>query len=220
MPLTLALLREDLRTHLGMDVSDLDDTDADRLLNRAWWSVSSQLRFREREGAVTLTLTAGTRAYSIPTTNSVPLDVIQRVVIRPTDGSTSDWDSLIKIDDWNMFEIQDDSADMRAQPTKYSTREQQLIFDPVPDKQYLVNIKYLKTLQDIQSSGPEAPQEWHEVILWGAISRGFFARGDWNRGTAAQNQQAVFMQILDTQEDKNEEDHIYSGLRVIRRRYP
>lgn len=169
---------------------------------------------------MTLTLVAGTRNYTIPSVSGFPLDVIQRIVIRPTDSSTQAWEPLIRIDDWNMFEIQDDSADMRAQPSRYSTREEELIFDPVPDQEYIVNIKYLKTLQDIQSSGPEAPQEWHEVILWGAISRGFFARGDWNRGTAAQNQQAVFLQALDTQEDKNEEDHVYSGLRVIRRRYP
>jgi len=203
-----------------MDAVDLDNTAADRLLNRAWWSLSSQLRFREREGSVTFPLIAGTRAYSIPSISGFPLDVIQRVIIRLTTGTTQDWDSLIKIDDWNMFEIQDDSSDMQGQPTKYSTRGQQIIFDPVPDQQYTVDVKYLKTLQDIQSSGPEAPQEWHEVILWGAISRGFFARGDWNRGTQAQNQQAIFLQALDTQEDKNEEDHIYSGLRVIRRRYP
>lgn len=220
MSLTLALLREDLRTHLGMDDNDLDDTDADRLLNRSWWAVSSQLRFREREGVASLTLTDGTREYSIPSIYGFPLDVIQRIVIQPNDGSTTEWEPLIKIDDWNMIEIQDDGADVRGQPSRYSIREQQLIFDPVPEKNYTARIKYLKTLQDIQSSGPEAPQEWHEVILWGAISRGFFARGDWNRGNAAQNQQAIFMQALDTQEDKNQEDRVYSGLKVIRRRYP
>lgn len=220
MSLTLALLREDLRTHLGMDSGDLDDTDADRLLNRSWWAVSSQLRFREREGVTTLALVAGTRSYSIPSISGFPLDVIQRIVVQPNDGSSTTWEPLIKIDDWNMLEIQDDASDMQAQPERYSTREEEIIFNPTPDKAYTARIKYLKTLQDIQSSGPEAPQEWHEVILWGAISRGFFARGDWNRGTAAQNQQAIFLQTLDTQEDKNQEDRVYSGLKVIRRRYP
>jgi len=216
MSLTLALLRDDLRTHLGMDEDDLPDSDADRLLNRSWWSLSSQLRYRERESVLLLGLLAGVKEYTI----SSIIDVIQRVVIQPGDQDPDAWDPLIKIDDWNMFEIQNDSAAAEALPTRYSTRGQSIVFDPTPDAAYTVRIKYLKTLADIESSGPDAPQEWHEVILWGAISRGFFARGDWNRGVQAQNQQAIFLQALDTQEDKNQEDRVYSGLKVIRRRYP
>lgn len=216
MSLTLALLRDDLRTHLGMDEDDLPDSDADRLLNRSWWSLSSQLRYRERESVLLLGLLAGVKEYTI----SSIIDVIQRVVIQPGDQDPDAWDPLIKIDDWNMFEIQNDSATAEALPTRYSTRGQSIVFDPTPDAAYTVRIKYLKTLADIESSGPDAPQEWHEVILWGAISRGFFARGDWNRGVQAQNQQAIFLQALDTQEDKNQEDRVYSGLKVIRRRYP
>jgi hypothetical protein len=128
------------------------------------------------------------------------------------------WEPLSNISDWNMFDLKDSSLEER--PTHYSIRGSSFILWPNPDDVYDVEVKYLRTLADIQASGPDAPQEWHEVILWGAISRGFFARGDWNRGTAAQNQQALFLQTLDTQETKNQEDHIYSGLRVVRRRYP
>lgn len=214
MSLTLALLREDLRTHLGMDSNDLDDTDADRLLNRSWWSVSSQLRFSERDGTYNFDTVAGTRSYSWAS----DMDAVQRVVAKRSDEDT--YGPLAKIDDWNMFAMRDDDSGVEGRPVRYSLRENNIILDPVPDDVYNVSVKYLKTLADLQSSGPDAPQEWHEVILWGAISRGFFSRGDWNRGTAAQNQQLAYMAGLDTQETKSQEDRVYSGFRVIRRGYP
>lgn len=195
-----------------MDDLDLPDNDADLLLNRSWWTVSSQLRFYERDGTYSFVTVAGTDTYALPTDS----DVIQRVILQ--ESSEDAWEPLTNITDWNMFDLKDDSSQER--PTHYSIRGSNFILWPNPDNVYNVSVKYLRTLADIQASGPDAPQEWHEVILWGAISRGFFARGDWNRGTAAQNQQAIFLQTLDTQETKNQEDHIYSGLRVIRRRYP
>jgi len=212
MPLSLAILRQDLRTHLGMDDLDLPDSDADRLLNRSWWTISSQLRFYERDATYSFVTVAGTDTYPLPTDS----DVIQRVVLQQAGEDA--WEPLSNISDWNMFDLKDSSLEER--PTHYSIRGSSFILWPNPDDVYDVEVKYLRTLADIQASGPDAPQEWHEVILWGAISRGFFARGDWNRGTAAQNQQALFLQTLDTQETKNQEDHIYSGLRVVRRRYP
>lgn len=214
MSLTLALLREDLRTHLGMDSSDLDDTDADRLLNRSWWSVSSQLRFKERDGTHNFDTVAGTRSYNWAS----DMDAVQRIILRK--NGEDEFEPLAKIDDWNMFAMRDDNSEFQERPTQYSLRNNTIIFDPVPDDIYNVSVKYLKTLADLQSSGPDAPQEWHEVILWGAISRGFFSRGDWSRGTAAQNQQLTYMAALDTQETKSQEDRTYSGFRVIRRRYP
>ena len=212
MSLTLALLRADLRDHLGKNSSALSDTDADRLLNRAWWPLSAQLRFNERETTDTFTTTAGTDSYDIPADS----DAVQRVVIQgPTD---TDWEPLTKIDDWNMFEKPDDEDQDR--PSHYSRRNNQFILWPNPDDAYTVRVKYLRTLDDIQSSGPEVPQEWHEVILWGAIARGFFADGDWTRGNQAQQQQATYITQLDTQETREREDRSLSGLKVLRRPYP
>jgi hypothetical protein len=213
MSLSLTLLRDDLRTHLGMDVVDLPDLDADRLLNRSWWAMSSQLRFSEKDATHSFNTVAGTNSYALPTDS----DAIQKVIIQP-DGE-EDWASLSKINDWNMFTLSANTED-EGFPTHYSRRDYNFILWPTPDDVYPASVKYLKTLQDIQSSGPEAPQEWHEVVLWGAISRGFFARGDWARGNAAQAQQAIYLQALDTHEDRDQEDKIYSGLRPLRRRYP
>lgn len=195
-----------------MDDLDLPNTDADQLLNRSWWTISSKLRFFERDGTYSFVTVAGTDSYPLPTDS----DVVQRVIVQ--EAGDDDWEPLTNISDWNMFDQQQTSSEDR--PTHYSLRGSSIILWPNPDKVYSVSFKYLRTLADIQASGPDAPQEWHEVILWGAISRGFFARGDWNRGTAAQNQQAIFLQTLDTQETKNQEDHVYSGFQVLRRRYP
>jgi hypothetical protein len=212
MSLTLALLREDLRLHLGMDSSDLDDTDADRLLNRSWWPIAAQVGFHEKDAETSFTTTAGTREYALPTDS----DAIQRVVIQgPNDDG---YTALTKIDDWNIFEKRDDED--QAAPTHYSRRGSNFILWPNPDDTYTVRVKYQQTLADIDASGPGVPQEWHEVILWGAVSRGFLLRGDWNRSSLAQNQQALYLSSLTTQKDREHEDRHLSGVRVLKRRYP
>lgn len=212
MSLTLALLRTDLRTHLGMDTTDLPDADADRLLNRSWWALSSQLRFSAKDAEVYFDTTAGTRTYAYVTN----FDAIQKVVIQYT--NETDYTPLIRIDDWNMYDRRND--DEQGFPTHYSWNNASLVLWPNPDAAYLVRVKYLKTLQDIQASGPETPQEWHEVVLWGAVSRGFFNLGDWTRGQQAQAQQAIYLQSLDLPEERALEDRKYSGMRVMRRQYP
>ena len=213
MSLSLTILREDLRTHLGMDIDDLPNTDADRLLNRAWWALSSQLRFSEKDAVHTFSTVAGTEEYPLPTDS----DAIQKVVIREP-SQDDEWTPLINIADWNMFALQ--AEEPQQQPTHFSRRGSDFILWPTPDQVYDVRVKYLRTLADIQASGPEAPQEWHEVILWGAVSRGFYSIGDWTRGQQAQAQQSLMIQSLDTQETKDYEDRVFSGLQVYRRRYP
>lgn len=212
MSYTLALLREDLRTSLGMDSDDLDNTAADRLLNRAWWELQSAVRFSEGEGETTLSLVDGTVAYAMPTSDIM---AIQSVVLEDSDDL---WQRLIRIDDWNMFAKRDDTE--TDTPTHYSRRNDELVFWPCPDEAYSVLIKYRKTLQDIQTSGPEIPQEWHELILWGAVSRGFDLRGDTNRAQIYRNKQAISLSLLKPQETKETEDVRFSGFTLMRRRYP
>jgi len=212
MSLTLALLREDLRSHLGVDDDDLDDTAADRLLNRSWWALAAQLKFNEKEAETSFTTTSGTASYPIPTDS----DAIQRVVIQGPDDDGVD--PLIKISDWNMFALT--NTEDTTRPTHYARRDDDFILHPTPDDTYTVYVKYLRTLADIEASGPDAPQEWHEVVLWGAVSRGFYILGDWTRGKDAQAQQALFIQSLDTQSERETVDRPYSGMKVLKRRYP
>ena len=212
MSLSLANLRDDLRDHLGVDEDDLPDVNADRLLNRSWWPLAAQLRFNEKDAEFSFTTASGVQDYVFPSDS----DSVERVVIR--DPDTSEWVPLVKVDDWNMFAKQDNDED--ALPAYYSRRNNEFILFPVPDDAYDVRVKYQQTLADIQSSGPGVPQEWHEVILWGAVSRGFFALGDWTRGKEAQSQQSIFIASLSTQEERETIDRPMAGLRVLKRRYP
>ncbi len=125
---------------------------------------------------------------------------------------------MIRIDDWNMFPRRNDTD--LAEPTHYSRRNDELVFWPNPDAEYTIRIKYRKTIEDLQTAGPEIPQEWHELILWGAINRGLVLRGDLNRAQVFRNMQAESLQLLDTQETKELEDVRYSGFMSIRPRYP
>lgn len=211
MSLSLADLRSDLRIHTGKGAS-LSDGEADQLLNRAWWPLAAQLKFSEKDAEFTFTTVSGTQEYSFPSDS----DSVQRVVVY--DSDSQEWVPLVKQDDWNMFAKQDNDED--AFPAYYSRRNDQFIFFPVPDDEYDVRVKYQQTLADLQTSGPGVPQEWHEVILWGAVARGFFADGDWTRGKEAQAQQAMYIQSLDTQEERETIDRPMSGLKVLKRRYP
>lgn len=212
MSLSLIELREDLRGALGQDEDDLTDAAADRLLNRSWWAISSQVRFYEKDATHSFDTVIGTNNYSLPTDS----ETIQKVALLKS-GET-DWSPLTKINDWNAFTLTQNSTDT-DQPTHYSRRADNFILWPTPDEVYSVAVKYLKTLSDILSSGAEVPQEWHEVILWGAVSRGFMQRGDWNRSNLAQNQQALYLASLDTEEAKDQEDRVYSGVKVYKRSY-
>lgn len=212
MSLSLDNLREDLRIHLGMDSDDLPNVDADRLLNRSWWPLSSQLRFNEKDAIHTFTTVAEQNNYTLPLDN----DAIQRVLIQ--DPDTEAWSPLVKFNDETLIAYEDDAS--VGIPESYSRRGSEFILLPTPDNAYSIRVKYQKTLEDIQSSGPGIPQEWHEVILWGAVARGFFLLGDWTRGREAQTQQGVYVQSLQTQEERETVDRSHSGLRVLKRRYP
>jgi hypothetical protein len=212
MSYSLALLRADLRTHLGMDSSDLSDADADRLLNRSYWALQSKLRFNVQEEETSFDTVASMRNYATPTGE----ESVQALTI--LDDASGLYTPLKKIDDWNMFPLRDD--DTESIPTHYSRRNDEFILHPNPDDVYTIRVKYRATLADLQSSGPEIPQEWHEVILMGAVYRGFFVRGDVNRAEKYRGEWATLVNLLDTDEEKEVEDRRYSGVTVMRRRYP
>lgn len=212
MSYTLALLREDLRTHLGMDINDLPDAAADRLLNRSYWNLQSKLRFPMQESELTFPTVADYDTYDLV----LDEEGIQRITI--FDPALERELFLVKVDDWNMFPLYD--ATLTGQPTHYSRRADSIILWPMPDDDYTMRVKYRMTLADISTNGPEVPQEWHEVILMGAIYRGFFSRGDTNRGQKFRTEWSLLVNNLDTTEEKEKEDNHYSGMRVIKRRYP
>lgn len=197
-----------------MDSDDLPDANAERLLNRSFWALTAKLRFNIQEAETSFTTTEGTESYITPADE----ESVQRVMLY--DESAGDYTYLIKIDDWNMFPKASDNTANEGPPTHYSRRNDDFILYPVPDDTYTIRVKYRATLSDIQTSGTSLPREWDEVILYGAIYRGFMLRGDFNRADKAEAKYATMLNMLDTDEEKEVEDRRFSGMKPMRRRYP
>lgn len=218
MSFTLDQFRADLRNHLGMDNIDLPQnstttvTGADSLLNRSYWNLVSLLKFNAAEEEYSLTTVINQREYDI----SVDEESIQRVIILDRNDEDN-YSFLIKIDDWNMYPLRQDES--IGTPTHYARRNDQLILHVKPDDEYTIRVKYLKTLDDIQTSGAGLPRQWDEVILMGAIERGFYLRGDLNRANHFHNVWANLVNTLPSDTEKEMEDVRYSGFKVIRPRY-
>lgn len=183
MSISLALLRTELRDHLGVDDIDLPNSDADLLLNRSWWEVMNKFDFREKEASRTFTTVAGTRSYANPVTQ----EAVQSVWVSDLyDGTRKQLDQL----EIPTFEARYDSdTDARGKPEVYTRQNADMLLDPVPDDVYTITVYHLAILSDIPAGGPDVPQEWHEIILFGAIYRGFLRMGLHNRAKAIRKEQ-------------------------------
>ena len=83
MSLSLGVLRDELRSHLGVDTDDMDNTVVDRLLNLSYWEIMDKFHLRETQSSTTLTTLAGTREYPVPS----DLDSLRiSAIIDPTSG--------------------------------------------------------------------------------------------------------------------------------------
>lgn len=216
MGLSQAQLRTELREHLGVDDTELDNTNADLLLNRSWWEVADAVDFREKETSESENTVEGTNTIALSSLTNA--ESIQRVVIE-------DYHSLqhiplepIDLDDYEREYV--DQTYARGQPTRYFRRGSNIILYPTPDRVYEVTIYYLKTLADIAASGFDVPQTWHDPILYGAVWRGFARFGDWNRKQAARATQLEMLSAKTPVKVKEKEDLRYAGVAVMRPRYP
>lgn len=218
MGLSQAQLRTELREHLGVDSTELDNDNCDLLLNRSWWEVADFVDFREKETNETENTVAGTNTIALSALTNA--ESIQSVVIEDYHSAQH-----IPLTPMDLDEYEQNYADQtytRAQPTRYLRRGSNIILYPTPDRVYEVKIYYLKTLADLASSGFDVPQTWHDPILYGAIWRGFARAGDWNRKQAARATQLEMLQGKTPVKvkEKVNTDLKYAGVAAIRPRYP
>ena len=178
MGLTSSELHEELWSSTGTDSADFDTTVLDRQLNKSWWEIQDKLGFREKEGEGSLTLTAGTQAYEVSTISS-DVESIQAVHIQNT-GETS-WSPLAFKDKRWILDNLDTSSTIEDIPEYYCRYGTELLFSPIPNAAYDVKVTYLKTLDDLISSGFPVPQSWHDPIRLGAEARLWHLMGDPNR---------------------------------------
>lgn len=218
MGLSLAQLRTELRDHLGVDSTELDDTAADLLLNRSWWKVADNYKFKEKEVTASFNTVAGTEAYATGTIDgSVVLESIQNLNIK--DVNSLDYDPLTQMDETRFSAMRTLNTSARGKPEYYIHRGGDVLLFPIPDAVYSVKMNYLAVLNDV-STALTIPQAWHEAILYGAIWRGFAKFGDYNRSALAK---ATQYELLNTQEPVAERelkvDNQFAGVQVLRRDY-
>ncbi len=215
MPLTLQQLRDDVRDHVGVDESEYPDAKCDLDLNKSWWDVADSFDFKEKETVRTYNTVDGTNTYSIETDG---VNGIQQVVI--TDPNSSQHTPLTHM---SLIMYESDFVDTdaaKSKPTHYITRGYNVILWPTPDAVYEITEYYWKTLADIAAGGVEIPQSWHEIIMYGAVSRAFARFGDYNRNRAARGVQVELMSTKETTNTREKADMQNAGLVSYRPRYP
>lgn len=224
MSLDLDALRIGLRTALGMDLVDLPNTTvpdtatdagkigADVLLNMSYWELLDKFPFREKEKSSTFTTTIGERLYKIPTL----FEALRQLSVEGLKDKKH-----TTLDRMTIFEYENLYANLTSangKPERYLREKDGIKLHPTPDQCYVITIKYWTTLNDFSDSkkDPEIPQSWHEIILLGAIARGYeLVQGDYERGAAATFKQASLIKSITPVEEKEETDTHHGGVEVL-----
>lgn len=222
MPLSLVQLENELLSHLGVDVSDFTNglTDVDLLLNRSWWEIMDKFKFKEKEAHKTFNLTPGTASYSIATLVSpILFDALQTVAIEDLVTFEHSMLDEIQIQEYESRFI--NTTNQQTKPTNYirDMENGNLLFYATPDLAYPITLYYWQILSDIPSQGLSVPQSWHEIVLFGAIARGFRRFGDYNRADKAEKFQNNKIETSTPVEAKELSNLPHAGLTVIGRDY-
>lgn len=173
MSMTLQNLRDELRVHLGVDELDLPNAEADLLLNRVWWDVADKNDFREKEKQFIFPTIAGTRDYLVSSVVAIgdTFDAIRGLsIVNPNNDSHIPVEPMMESEYEGLFV---NSVDREEMPTRYVRFGSTLRLWPTPDQVYSMVLRYWVTLPDLLSGGPVIPQSWHEIILYGAVKRGY-----------------------------------------------
>lgn len=209
MTISTAQLLEELRDHVGVDSADLSDTKGLLLLNRSFWELCSKMHFKEKERTIPLTTQVGVRKYHVP----VMLESIEALTF--VDPDTGQRTPLERIGTFTYDNEYNSDVTQQARPEKYFREEDYIVLSPTPDATYTVELRHKRTLQDLEAAGtPEIPQEWHEVILMGAVSRAFVKFKDYRSAREAREYQASTGNSLETVTEKEQIDSHRSHFEV------
>jgi hypothetical protein len=211
MNISVAQMRTELRTHLGLDSTELPDPDADLLIDRSAAELMSKFHFVATQDEQTITTVAGTSTYSVPaSTDSIEGLYIEDLISfqhSPVDRTTFDFYQ-------QNFQ---NTSDAEGKPTLYFRRGDNIILYPTPDDVYTLTLYRRKVLGDFSSGGTFfGTQEWYEVVLYGAITRGFHKLGDYQRAQASATFQASLVSSITPTEAKEEYDSHRAGVDFIR----
>lgn len=215
MGLTLQNLRDSLRSALGIDLNDAggDDPSIDALLNRSWWELVDTFPFKEKDATSLLSTAMGIASVAYPTDGDGIVDV------SVLDPNCNEWRPLNRMTKVGYDSSTSEETTNQAIPSSYIHMDGAIYLSPTPDLVYSIKVRYLKQIADLTgaSTPPGVPRSWHEIILLGAIWRGFINYGDYDRSDRAQAKQASLIATAVPVEAKEEFDSHYSGVEVIGR---
>jgi hypothetical protein len=215
--LDLEQMRGSLRRHLGMDISDLPDPDADLLLNRSYWEIIDKFNFREKEVTATFSTEVGISRYNMPE----PFEALRQISIPITDNLPKPHKTLERMTAFEYENVFVEGETNRGRPEKYCREGCFARLWPTPDKVYTMTIKYWTTLADLASdNAPAIPQVWHEIIVFGAVWRGQLEIGDYARCNQMKAHQINLINSTSPVEAKEEFDTHTGGVEVLGRDYP
>lgn len=207
--LLLADMRSELSEHLGVD-TEYSSAWKDLLINRSFWSVTDLYPFRLKETNSSIDTVAGTRRYEIP----ILSEMIKNVVIEDSDsGQHTPLRRMSLVDYETKYQ---NNTDALGTPEKYLRYEDDFIIYPTPNDVFTLIIHYLTIFDDLTDANddPEIPRVWHEIILYGAVWRGFLKLRDFAASREFKAQQAALVNDIQPTEAKEESDSRYSGLSI------
>ena len=209
MTLTLDDLRAELRAHLGVDSTDLPDASADLLINRSYWEISDKFPFRAKEATSTVSTVVGTRRYAMP----APFEALRFIALEDENGKHFHLERWVR----QHYETQYvNDTDTRGQPTNYFREADDFILYPTPDAVFALTVGFWSIFDDLSDSNttPELPQVWHEIILDGAIWRGWKRLGNYGKMREIRAGQVALINSTTPVEVKEEFDSRMAGIEL------
>lgn len=217
MTLSLQNQRDKLRRATGEDTTELDNTEADLVLNTSWWEIADIFKFREKQTSRTFVTVAGTVSYA------VAADHLATQILSIKDVNSSAYSQLQPMSESEYENNFIDTTAARGKPTHYIRRGSNIILWPTPDVVYTVKETYDKTLADIASDpSVTVPQSWHEMIWIGGAFRRFLELGDTNKAFDYRKIQGL-PSLIETKEEtqtKERGDVQFAAVQSLRPRYP
>ncbi len=218
MAFNISQMRSELRVHLGnIDVGDLDNDAADLLINRSWWQVQNSLNFEELKASRVITTSIGVNSY--PIVPAVDQESIRSLSYSDVNGQNV---PIFPQDLEEYVAAYSSDTNLRGAPEKYIREGDNIIIWPDPDDVYSITLYYLATLADWNDANPtiSVPQSSHEIVLFGAVWRGWGRLGDINRMNSWQNTQVSLISGYVPSTAKDENAMQFARLVPYRSKYP
>jgi len=215
MTIPLSTLRTEVREALAVDATDMPDAVIDLLLNRTYWELLEKFHLRETESSTTLTTNQGQREYILPPDfESLRISAI-------IDPETNQHYKLSMFSVKEYEQVQNDEVEHEAFPTNYFRARESLILWPTPDDVYTVILHYRQTLADLSNAAPDPnlPKSWQELLVFGAIFRGWLRVNDYDRANSMKAHYIGMINSMVPQESKEESDTSTAGLQLLGREY-